>query len=145
MLKPAYIKGTPEVIIEQWRILEDSITGDIARRIKKTGEFTGTADLQARVLYEAGQGSEETRRKILRFMDITSEELDQIIYESGRMTYDDDRYLYSKFGGFSLPAYDKNPFAKKHCGRCHHPVTRTGEIPVQIHRFRIGREKHGRG
>ena len=112
MLKPAYIKGTPEVIIEQWRILEDSITGDIARRIKKTGEFTGTADLQARVLYEAGQGSEETRRKILRFMDITSEELDQIIYESGRMTYDDDRYLYSKFGGFSLPAYDKNPFAK---------------------------------
>lgn len=112
MLKPAYIKGTPDIIIEQWRILEDSITGDIARRIKKTGEFTGTADLQARVLYEAGQGAKETREKILRFLDITAEELDTIIYESGRMTYDDDRYMYSKFGGFNLPKFDDSPFAK---------------------------------
>lgn len=112
MLKPAYIKGTPSIIIEQWRILEDSITGDIARRISKTGEFTGTADLQARVLYEAGQSSEETRRKILRFLDITSEELERIVYESGRMTYEDDRYMYSKFGGFSLPAFQDSPFAR---------------------------------
>ncbi|MEG1991431.1 MAG: phage minor capsid protein, partial [Christensenella sp.] len=46
MLTPDYLDGLPEPIVKILQNVEDFMIGDIARRVRKVGDATSTAEIQ---------------------------------------------------------------------------------------------------
>ena len=52
---------------------EQDIIADIARRVKKTGRFTETAELQAQALRAAGVSTQEIRKEVMKILNADDE------------------------------------------------------------------------
>ena len=52
---------------------EQDIIADIARRVKKTGRFTETAELQAQALHAAGVSTQEIRKEVMKILNADDE------------------------------------------------------------------------
>ena len=53
-------------IIGLYQNLEDEVIADIARRVKKTGRYTETAELMAKSMVEQGYSAEKIQAEIYR-------------------------------------------------------------------------------
>lgn len=112
MLTPEYLKGAPELIVEQFTILEDEIARDIARQIKEAGHLSATSENQLRVLVGTTRGDTDARALINKYLKTTEAQLDDLLLRSGRITYNNDRQLYLRLKGQKLPPFSDNGFAQ---------------------------------
>lgn len=112
MLTPEYLKGAPDLIVEQFQILEDEIARDIARQIKKAGQLSATSENQLRVLLATTAGDADARALIGKYLRVTEQQLDDLLLRSGRITYNNDRQLYLRLKGQKLPPFKDNGFAQ---------------------------------
>lgn len=55
-------------IIGLYQQMEDEVIADIARRVKKTGRYTETAELMAKSMVEQGYSAEKIQADVMRFM-----------------------------------------------------------------------------
>ena len=51
-----------------YQAFEQDLIADIARRVKKTGRYTETAELLAQAMHDAGRSSTEIRREVMRVL-----------------------------------------------------------------------------
>ena len=55
-------------IIGLYQNLEDEVIADIARRVKKTGRYTETAELMAKSMVEQGYSSEKIQAEVMKIL-----------------------------------------------------------------------------
>ena len=55
-------------IIGLYQSLEDEVIADIARRVKKTGRYTETAELMAKSMVEQGYSSEKIQAEVMKII-----------------------------------------------------------------------------
>lgn len=99
MLTPDYLKGIPESIVQTMVYdVEDFIIEDIARRIRKMGTATSTAEIQRLVLQSLGEGIESINKKIAKALKITEKEVERIFAESLEIATDNQKVIAKKLG-----------------------------------------------
>lgn len=94
MLSPEYMERVTDHLIELYQDLEDAILEDIAKRIKKNGYLTATAERQAEVLIEHGYNSEEISRLLKPYLVDIDEDITDIITNSSLKHYEDEAKAY---------------------------------------------------
>ena len=113
MLSPEYLKGVSAGIAAQFQELEGILIWDIARRIESTisdpMNLTATAEIQLKIMQEMDYDMVRIRESLAAKMQIALEEVDTLIYESGRMSYEDDAKMYQVVDKI-LPDFKSNPF-----------------------------------
>ena len=66
-LSPSQIETLGDkYLIGIWQQLESDVIADVARRVKKTGRYTETAEIMARNMIEQGFSSREIQSQVLR-------------------------------------------------------------------------------
>ena len=80
-LTPDYLKTLPDPVIRILYDVEDFAIADIARRIRKMGTATSTAELQRIALQALGEGTEAVNRKIADALGVIEEEVERIFAE----------------------------------------------------------------
>ena len=74
-MRKEYKDQVADKIAARYIGLEERILQDIARRIKKTGEITSTADWQINRLRILGYSSEDIEREIKKTLDVSYPEM----------------------------------------------------------------------
>lgn len=98
MLTPDYLKGLPEPIVELLYSVEDCVIEDIARRIRKMGTATSTAELQRIALQALGEGTEAINQKIAEVLKVSEKEVERIFTESQEIATDNQAQIAEKLG-----------------------------------------------
>ena len=98
MLTPNYLKALPDSIVGYFYELEDFIIGDIARRIKKVGTATSTAELQRIVAQSIAEGSEAVNEKIGEVLGISKEEVSRLFKESEQVAQENQTEISERLG-----------------------------------------------
>lgn len=94
MLSPEYMERVTDYLIELYQDLEDAILEDIAKRIKKNGYLTATAERQAEVLIQNGYTAEEIESLLKPHLADIDEEISDIIARSSLKHYEDEVMAY---------------------------------------------------
>lgn len=94
MLSPEYMERVTDHLIELYQDLEDAILEDIAKRIKKNGYLTATAERQAEVLIQNGYTTEEIESLLKPHLADIDEEISDIITRSSLKHYEDEAMAY---------------------------------------------------
>lgn len=94
MLSPEYMERVTDHLIELYQALEDDILEDIARRIKKNGYLTATAERQAEVLIQNGYTTEEIESLLKPRLADIDEEISDIVNRSSLKHYEDEAKAY---------------------------------------------------
>ena len=81
-------------LIELYQDLEDDILEDIAKRIKKNGYLTATAERQAEVLIQNGYTTEEIESLLKPHLEDIDEEISDIVNRSSLKHYEDEAKAY---------------------------------------------------
>ncbi len=81
-ITPDYLYGLPQPIIDIFYGVENFIISDIARRIKKMGKATSTAEIQRIVLEAMGVGVDDINTMIAAALDTTEHEVERIFSEA---------------------------------------------------------------
>lgn len=55
-------------IMELYQRMEDKVIADIARRVKKTGRYTETAELMAKFMHEQGYSTEKIQAEVMKML-----------------------------------------------------------------------------
>lgn len=97
-LTPDYLKNLPDPVIRILYDVEDYIIADIARRIRKMGTATSTAELQRISLQALGEGTEEINKKIADTLGVIEEEVERIFAESEEIATDNQAAIAEKLG-----------------------------------------------
>lgn len=82
MLKPEYFEGKGDRLLELYRQLEDFILSDIAGRLLKAGEMSGTTDRLLYKLRMMGESREAIERKLMSLTGMTRKELRAILQDA---------------------------------------------------------------
>jgi len=97
-LTPDYLKGLPDPIVRILHDVEDYAIADIARRIKKMGAATSTAELQRIALQALGEGTSAINKKIAEALKVSEKEIERIFAESEEIATDNQRAIAEKLG-----------------------------------------------
>ena len=92
MLTPEYLDGLTDDILAMYDALNESIIGDVAHRIVKTGMVTETAAWQMKQAQEMGALYEDVIERISEVSGYTEEELRRLFEEAGveNIRYEND-------------------------------------------------------
>ena len=92
MLTPEYLDGLTDDILAMYDALNESIIGDVARRIVKTGMVTETAAWQMKQAQEMGALYEDVIERISEVSGYTEEELRRLFEDAGveNIRYEND-------------------------------------------------------
>lgn len=92
MLTPEYLDGLTDDILAMYDALNESIIGDVTRRIVKTGMVTETAAWQMKQAQEMGALYEDVIERISEVSGYTEEELRRLFEEAGveNIRYEND-------------------------------------------------------
>ena len=101
MLTPDYLKGLPEPIVELLYSVEDCAIEDIARRVRKMGTTTRTAEIQQIALQALGEGPDIINQKIADVLKMSRKEVERIFAESAEVATDNQAQI-SKVVGIPL-------------------------------------------
>lgn len=97
-LTPDYLKTLPDPVIRILYDVEDFAIADIARRIRKMGTATSTAELQRIALQALGEGTEAVNRKIADALGVMEEEVERIFAESEEIAADNQAQIAEGLG-----------------------------------------------
>lgn len=98
MLTPDYYYGKSDKLVELYQELEDWILQDIAMRLLKNGEISGTADRELWRLQQLGLHNDEIVKKIAKLSGLSQKEVRRILRESVMTSFSDDEEVLSKLG-----------------------------------------------
>ncbi len=98
MLTPDYFYGKSDKLVELYQELEDWILQDIAMRLLKNGEISGTADRELWRLQQLGLHNDEIVKKIAKLSGLSQKEVRRILRESVMTSFSDDEEVLSKLG-----------------------------------------------
>lgn len=103
MLTPDYFYGKSDKLVELYQELEDWILQDIAMRLLKNGEISGTADRELWRLQQLGLHNDEIVKKIAKLSGLSQKEVRRILRESVMTSFSDDEEVLSKLGTVTPP------------------------------------------
>ncbi|MEF9987975.1 MAG: phage minor capsid protein, partial [Christensenella sp.] len=98
MLTPDYLDGLPEPIVKILQNVEDFMIGDIARRMRKVGDATSTAEIQRIALQTMGESTKAINAKIAEAMGMTQKEVAQIFAQSEQVVTDNQAQIFEAVG-----------------------------------------------
>lgn len=98
MITPEYLAGLPDSIIAIFQSIEDYVIADIARRIRKMGTATSTAEIQRIALEAMGKGVDGINKKIAEALNTTEAEVNRIFAESVEIAADNQSQVYKAVG-----------------------------------------------
>jgi len=103
MLRPEYLEGLPDEILELFSEAEQEILTDMARRISTYDYWIPAADHQNQVLREAGIMQEDILSVLSATTRKSEEELRAMMQSAGSMALHNDESVYAA-GGFRVPS-----------------------------------------
>ena len=107
MLTPDYIKKQPDKLVDLFLELEDNILHDLVERLEKNIRVTDTAEYQLKVLLDMGYEAEDIQKYISEYVDLAAEEVETLLKEVSKVSYERDQELY-KVGGKELVDLEYN-------------------------------------
>ena len=103
MLTPDYFYGKSDKLVELYQELEDWIMQDIANRLLKNGEISGTADRELWRLQQLGLQREEIVKQISKLTGKSQKEVRKILQDSVMTSFSDDEEVLKQFGSVTPP------------------------------------------
>ena len=103
MLRPEYLEGLPDEILELFAEAEREILADMARRISTYDFWIPAADYQNEKLREAGVLQNDIIKALSHTTRKSEEELRTMMKEAGSMALHSDESIY-KAAGLSVPS-----------------------------------------
>ena len=98
MLQPQYFDNKEDRILELYRRLEDYIMRDIAMRIIKSGEMSGTADRLIYKLRQMGESREKIQVELSKLTGLSRRELKAILQDAVLTSWKDDSDVFKALG-----------------------------------------------
>lgn len=98
MLKPEYFNNREDRLLEIYRQLEDFIYKDIAGRLLKAGEMSGTADRMIYKLRAMGESQQEIQKKLMQLTGLSNLELKSLLQDAVLTSWEDDSATLKQLG-----------------------------------------------
>lgn len=98
MLTPDYFYGKSDKLIEMYQDLEDWIIRDIAARLMKSGEVSGTTDRELWKLQQMGLHNTEIVKRISQITGKSRSEVRRLLQDSAMTSFSDDKKVLQRLG-----------------------------------------------
>lgn len=103
MLTPDYFYGKSDKLVEIYQELEDWIIKDIAMRLMKSGELSGTADRELWKLQQMGLHNTEIVKRISQMTGKSRDEVRRLLRDSVMTSFSDDADVLEKLMDIQTP------------------------------------------
>lgn len=103
MLTPDYFYGKSDKLVEMYQELEDWIIKDIAMRLMKSGELSGTADRELWKLQQMGLHNTEIVKRISQMTGKSRDEVRRLLRDSVMTSFSDDADVLEKLMDIQMP------------------------------------------
>lgn len=103
MLTPDYFYGKSDKLVEMYRELEDWIIKDIAMRLMKSGELSGTADRELWKIQQMGLHNTEIVKRISQMTGKSRDEVRRLLRDSVMTSFSDDADVLEKLMDIQTP------------------------------------------
>lgn len=103
MLTPDYFYGKSDKLVEMYQELEDWIIKDIALRLMKSGELSGTADRELWKLQQMGLHNTEIVKRISQMTGKSRDEIRRLLRDSVMTSFSDDADVLEKLMDIQTP------------------------------------------
>ena len=131
-MRKEYKDQVADKIAARYIGLEEQILQDIARRIKKTGEITSTADWQINRLRILGYSSEDIEREIKKTLNASYPEMFELYDKVIDWEYVRNRKLYEQINAEYIPFEDNAQLLHEEAEYLLQKETITGEEFMEI-------------
>lgn len=111
MLKPDYFYGKTDKLVEMYQELEDWIIKDIAMRLIKSGELSGTADRELWKLQQMGLHNTEIVKRISEMSGKSRNEVRRLLRDSVMTSFSDDKEVLTQISASDIISPLKNNMA----------------------------------
>lgn len=98
MLTPDYLDKNADVLLDYYRDLENYIIHDIAMRLLKAGEMSGTADYELWKLEQMGMHRAEILKKLSQITGMSTAELRKLLQDAILTSWEGDAADFSRMG-----------------------------------------------
>lgn len=96
MLEPEYFYGKSDKLIEMYQDLEDWILQDIANRLLKSGDLSGTADRELWKLEQMGLHRQEIIKRLSQLTGKSRNEIRRLLQDSAMTSFSNDSEVLEK-------------------------------------------------
>ena len=96
MLEPEYFYGKSDKLIEMYQDLEDWILQDIAKRLLKSGDLSGTADRELWKLEQMGLHRQEIIKRLAQLTGKSRNEIRRLLRDSAMTSFSNDSEVLEK-------------------------------------------------
>lgn len=111
MLKPDYFYGKTDKLVEMYQDLENWIISDIATRLIKSGELSGTADRELWKLQQMGLHNTEIVKRISEISGKSRNEVRRLLRDSVMTSFSDDKEVLTQISSSDIISPLKNNMA----------------------------------
>lgn len=98
MLKPEYFNNREDRLLEIYNKFVDFIYKDIAGRLLKAGEISGTADRLLYKLRAMGESQQEIQKKLMQLTGLSNKELKALLQDAVLTSWEDDAGTFNQLG-----------------------------------------------
>lgn len=111
MLRPDYFYGKTDKLVEMYQDLENWIISDIAMRLIKSGELSGTADRELWKLQQMGLHNTEIVKRISEMSGKSRNEVRRLLRDSVMTSFSDDKEVLTQISASDIISPLKNNMA----------------------------------
>lgn len=111
MLRPDYFYGKTDKLVEMYQDLENWIISDIATRLIKSGELSGTADRELWKLQQMGLHNTEIVKRISEMSGKSRNEVRRLLRDSVMTSFSDDKEVLTRISASDIISPLKNNMA----------------------------------
>lgn len=111
MLRPDYFYGKTDKLVEMYQDLENWIISDIATRLIKSGELSGTADREFWKLQQMGLHNTEIVKRISEMSGKSRNEVRRLLRDSVMTSFSDDKEVLTQISASYIISPLKNNMA----------------------------------
>lgn len=108
MLKPDYFYGKTDKLVEMYQDLENWIISDIATRLIKSGELSGTSDRELWKLQQMGLHNTEIVKRISEMSGKSRNEVRRLLRDSVMTSFSDDKEVLTQISASDIISPLKN-------------------------------------
>lgn len=111
MLRPDYFYGKTDKLVEMYQDLENWIISDIATRLIKSGELSGTSDRELWKLQQMGLHNTEIVKRISEMSGKSRNEVRRLLRDSVMTSFSDDKEVLTQISSSDIISPLKNNMA----------------------------------
>ena len=111
MLRPDYFYGKTDKLVEMYQDLENWIISDIATRLIKSGELSGTSDRELWKLQQMGLHNTEIVKRISEMSGKSRNEVRRLLRDSVMTSFSDDKEVLTQISASDIISPLKNNMA----------------------------------